>query len=99
MTDLVRTALLNPHAGPQCRHEWRTALTMLAFLVVYIAVGVRMGILALTEPEEPQFVRGGQLPNPVRAEILDRNGALLASNLPGWALYANPHFVIEPRET
>ncbi|MEM8793153.1 MAG: penicillin-binding protein 2 [Pseudomonadota bacterium] len=99
MTDLVRGAVMKSKAGQRQRAQWRVVLVMLAFAVAYVAAGARMGMLALAEPEEPQLVRGGQLPDPVRGEILDRRGNLLAGNLPGWSLYADPRFIIEPRET
>ncbi|MBY8974977.1 penicillin-binding protein 2 [Rhodobacteraceae bacterium NNCM2] len=74
-------------------------LMIFAFLVAYGVAGARMGMLALNEPEEPQIARGDKSADPVRGEIHDRNGVLLAGNLPGWSLYADPRFVIEPKQT
>ncbi|MEM7506304.1 MAG: penicillin-binding protein 2 [Pseudomonadota bacterium] len=81
------------------RDEWRITLVILAFLVAYGTVTIRMGVLALYDPEEPQIARSVQAAKPVRGEILDRHGALLAGNLPGWSLYANPKVISDPKAT
>ncbi|MEM8842454.1 MAG: penicillin-binding transpeptidase domain-containing protein, partial [Pseudomonadota bacterium] len=98
MTDLARSKTMG-RKGIRPRDEWRVILMMLAFGVAYLVAGARMGVLALHEPEEPRIVRGDRGTDPVRGEILDRNGVLLAGNLPGWSLYADPHFVFDPEAT
>ena len=98
MTDMARfrTATRNV-AVP--RNDWRLMLVIMAFAMAYGAVTLRMGMLALNDPEEPQISRALQDTKPVRGEILDRNGALLAGNLPGWSLYANPKVISNPEAT
>ncbi|MEM7239424.1 MAG: penicillin-binding protein 2 [Pseudomonadota bacterium] len=98
MTDLVRTKTLANRSATRARDAWRILLVIVAFSIAYSAAGIRMGVLALNEPEEPQLSGAGRSPDPVRGEILDRNGALLAGNLPGWSLYADPRFVIQPMQ-
>ena len=77
-------------AATRPRDDWRLIVVMLALLLVYTAVGVRMGLMALNEPVEPQLARGAGMATPVRGEIVDRNGNLLAANLPAFSLYAHP---------
>ncbi|MEL6475934.1 MAG: penicillin-binding protein 2 [Pseudomonadota bacterium] len=98
MTDLAR--LSHPtRQSLRPRDDWRLSLMIFAFLLAYGAVSVRMGLLALNDPEEPQIAASLQAAKPVRGEILDRNGALLAGNLPGWSLYANPKVISNPVKT
>ncbi len=78
------------------RGDWRLILLMACFCVCYGAVGLRMGLLAAVEPEEPQLSRDGASARPIRGEIVDRNGNLLAANLPAWSLYAHPQDIKDP---
>ncbi|HUF56284.1 MAG TPA: penicillin-binding protein 2 [Thermohalobaculum sp.] len=79
------------------RDDWRLFLVILAFLLAYGLVGVSMGLMALGEPAEPRLAHSGLL-KPARGEIVDRNGTLLAGNLPAWSLYAHPREIKEPLE-
>lgn len=78
------------------RGDWRLILLMASFCVCYLAVAVRMGLLAAVVPEEPQLARDGGAGRPIRGEIVDRNGNLLAGNLPAWSLYAHPQDIKDP---
>jgi cell division protein FtsI (penicillin-binding protein 3) len=55
-----------------------------------------MAVLAAAEPEEPRLARAEAAGRPVRGEIVDSAGRLLASNLPAWSLYAHPHEIRDP---
>ncbi|MEM9784608.1 MAG: penicillin-binding transpeptidase domain-containing protein, partial [Pseudomonadota bacterium] len=86
------------HGGPDeptARDDWRVILVMLAFLLFYTALAGRMGLMALSMPEEPR-IGAGLAADPVRGAITDRRGRLMAANLPAWSLYAHPRDVIDP---
>lgn len=94
---------MNAHARPArarsgARDEWRMSLMIFCVVLVYLAVGVRMGLLAATDPSEPALAEEGAATTPVRGEVTDRNGTLMAGNLPAWSLYAHPGEVKEPVE-
>ena len=72
------------------RDDWRVMIVIFALCLVYATVGARMGLMALDEPGEPQLARSGGAALPVRGEISDRKGRLLAGNLPAFSLYAHP---------
>ncbi|MEM7060812.1 MAG: penicillin-binding protein 2 [Pseudomonadota bacterium] len=78
------------------RGDWRVILLMGGFCLCYVAVGLRMGLLAATDPEEPKLAWSVTSDRPVRGEIIDRNGVLLAANLPAWSLYAHPREIKDP---
>ncbi|KQI69458.1 cell division protein FtsI [Loktanella sp. 3ANDIMAR09] len=80
----------------RARAESRLLLLGAAFALAFGTIGVRMSTLAASMPEEPRVVDSG---NPIigqRADIVDRNGRILATNLATHALYAQPHQMIEP---
>jgi len=83
-------------ATTRSRDDWRLIVVILALVLVYATVGIRMGLMALTEPVEPQLARGAGLATPVRGEIVDRNGNLLAANLPAFSLYTYPREIKDP---
>lgn len=86
-------------AEARMRDDWRLMLVIAAFCLVYATVGVRMGMMALSDPEEPRLSQGSQGSKPVRGAIADRNGAILAANLPAWSLYARPKELTDPAGT
>ncbi|TNC73883.1 penicillin-binding protein 2 [Rubellimicrobium roseum] len=56
-----------------------------------------MAVLASTEPEEPQVASAIDAPIlSTRADIVDREGRILATNLATHALYAQPRQMVDP---
>ncbi len=92
----IRVPTVRAGTTTRPRDDWRLIVVMLAFALVYAAVGVRMGLMATAEPTEPQLARGEHVP--VRGEIVDRSGNLLAANLPASSLYAHPREIKDPEE-
>ena len=90
MTDL---AAQGARGSTALRGDWRLILLIACFSLCYAALGLRMALLAAAEPEEPRLGLADQPGHPVRGEIVDRAGRLLAANLPAWSLYAHPHEV------
>lgn len=78
------------------RAEGRLLVLGLAFFMAFGVIGMRMGTLASSVPEEP---RASAVGNPIigqRSDIVDRNGRILATNLATHSLYAHPHEMINP---
>ncbi len=78
------------------RAEGRLLLLGIAFLAAFITVGARMGVLASTEPAEPQTAATGASIIAQRADITDRQGRILATNLVTHSLYAQPQLMVDP---
>lgn len=76
--------------GARQKAEGRLLLLGVAFVLAFGAVGTRMGVLAAAEPVEPQTAVSGASITTQRADIVDREGRLLATNLVTHALYAQP---------
>lgn len=77
------------------RAELRLLVLALMFLSGFVLLGARMGLLAATEPLE---VRVGLVEDisAARADITDRNGRVLATNLATHALYAETRRMVDP---
>ena len=78
------------------RAEGRLLVLGAMFAIAFGTIGMRMGALAGAAPEEPQTAARG---NPIigqRADITDRNGRILATNLETHSLYAHPRDMVDP---
>lgn len=78
------------------RAEGRLLVLGLAFFCAFGVIGMRMGALASSVPEEP---RASAVGNPIigqRSDIVDRNGRILATNLQTHSLYAHPRDMLDP---
>jgi cell division protein FtsI (penicillin-binding protein 3) len=77
------------------RAEVRLLVLALMFLSGFVLLGARMGLLAATEPLE---MRVGLLEDisGARADITDRSGRVLATNLATHALYAETRRMVDP---
>ncbi len=82
--------------GERQRAEGRLLVIGIVFLCAFVLVGGRMGILAATDPAEPRVASSGNSILAQRADIVDRNGRILATNLTTHSLYAQPPIMIDP---
>lgn len=78
------------------RAEARLLFLGAAFFVVFATIGIRMGFMAAAEPSEPRAAALGAEILAQRADITDRNGRLLATNMLTHALYAHPKEMVDP---
>ncbi|MEM1129705.1 MAG: penicillin-binding protein 2 [Pseudomonadota bacterium] len=77
------------------RSEGRLLVLGLFFVAAFTTVGVRMGALATSLPVEPRTAGVTASITSARADITDRNGQILATNLVTQALYAHPHEMVD----
>ncbi len=77
------------------RAEGRLLVLGVFFFCAFAVIGVRMGTLAASEPREPRVAATGAPITAGRADILDRNGRILATNRTTHALYAQPPHMID----
>ncbi|MEM6740576.1 MAG: penicillin-binding protein 2 [Pseudomonadota bacterium] len=78
------------------RAEGRLFVLVLCFVAAFTTVGVRMAALASSDPQEPRLAAAGEAIVATRADITDRNGRLLATNLDTHSLYAQPRHLVDP---
>lgn len=76
--------------------EGRLLILSVIFFAAFSVVGARMGLMAASEPVEPQHVASADDISSARADITDRRGRLLATNLVTNALYAQPPLMVDP---
>ena len=78
------------------RAEGRIKWMVLGFMLAFGTVGLRMGALAASQPSEPRAHASGAQIISQRADIVDRRGRVLATNLSTHALYAHPQDLVDP---
>lgn len=78
------------------RAQLRLLFLSLCFFSAFTIIGARMGMLAATEPMEPRSASSGADITAGRAEIQDRNGHVLATNMMTHALYVQTKDLIDP---
>lgn len=77
------------------RAEGRLLLLSIAFLAAFLVVGARLGVMASSKPTEPMAETFTSEIIMQRADIIDRNGAILATNLITNSLYAQPPLMVD----
>lgn len=78
------------------RAEGRLLMLGVCFFAAFTVIGARMGLMAASEPQEPRVASSGADIVAQRADIVDRNGRILATNLVTHSLYAQPHQMVDP---
>ncbi|MCB1410479.1 MAG: penicillin-binding protein 2, partial [Rhodobacteraceae bacterium] len=78
------------------RAEWRLLLLAALFFAGYAVIGARMGMLAATPVVESEPYAGEGISGE-RADVLDRNGHILATNLVTHSLYAEMRYMQDGR--
>lgn len=76
--------------------EGRLLVLGIMFFCAFVLIGLRMGALAGSEPTELRAGPAGVEILTQRADIVDRKGRVLATNIETHALYAQPPQMIEP---
>jgi cell division protein FtsI (penicillin-binding protein 3) len=79
------------------RAQFRLVVLCASFVMAFGAIGARMGLMAATEPVEPRSRAPGAEIIAQRADITDRNGRVLATNMTTHALYAHPKVMVDPK--
>lgn len=79
------------------RAESRLLFVGVMFVIGFSMVGARMSVLASSDVAEPLASASSAKIVAQRANIVDRNGRVLATNLITNSLYAQPHQMVEPK--
>ncbi len=88
--------LRKQRAREKRRAELRLGLMAGVFGLAFVAVGAKMGMVAMAEPTEPPARGQAAAIISSRANIVDRNGEILATNLRTASLYATPQDMADP---
>lgn len=77
--------------------ETRLLVLSVIFCLGFLAVAGRMAVIASMTPQEPKVIASGTQILNARADIVDRTGKILATNLTTQALYAQPPLMVDPK--
>ena len=91
----IRQRHLRMEKFARLRSESRLLVLVGFILVSFLGIALKMGQVSLTTPIEPTSSSQPFKLATKRADILDRNGSILATNLVTNALYAKPRMMID----
>ena len=99
--DIERANIRQRHEDMQdesrMRAEGRLLVLGMLFFLGFLSISARMAFLAASEPSEPKVHSFGGAIHAQRADIVDRQGRILATNMETTALYAHPQELIDPK--
>jgi cell division protein FtsI (penicillin-binding protein 3) len=78
------------------RAKFRLSILSLSFLMAFGAIGTRMGYMSSQTPTEPQSESGAATIQAQRADIVDRQGRILATNMQTNSLYVQTKDMVDP---
>ena len=81
------------------RSNIRILLIIVMFACIYTAIGARLALLASSRPAEPVVQSNNSSVFAQRADIIDRKGRILATNLETYALYVETRHLVDPFNT
>ncbi|SOH95183.1 cell division protein FtsI (penicillin-binding protein 3) [Monaibacterium marinum] len=91
-----RAAVLrNRRSEERRRAEWRLWLLSGVFLLAFSAVGGKMAVISASAPTETRRAVAGEPIRAHRADIVDRNGVLLATNMVTSAIYVETRQMVD----
>ena len=84
-----RSAAKKPQAAARAgfRPKFRLLAIISCFVALFVTVAVRTAAISVSEPDEPRSSGSSSAVFAQRSDIVDRNGSLLATNLPTNSLY------------
>ena len=88
--------LAQRHRTERAKAETRLLLLGVVFILGFSTVAGRMALVSASVPVEPRGGGGGEAIHAQRADIVDRNGIVLATNIVTASLYAQPEDLIDP---
>ena len=91
----IRARHENMRDGARLQAEGRLLVLGVFFFCAFLVASVRMGHLAASAPSEPHSTTLGDTIISQRADITDRNGRILATNISTHSLYAQPPQMID----
>ena len=103
-TRLIERQNIRERSSSQTEHQrqhvqGRLFVLGVSFLCLFLALGVRIGMLSASEPTEPRFQRAGASIVAQRANIVDREGRLLAANMDTYSLFVETKHLVDPKGT
>ncbi|MEM8850988.1 MAG: penicillin-binding protein 2 [Pseudomonadota bacterium] len=92
---------VGPRPNPErlrARAEIRLKFTAACFVLGFAVIGAKMAGISASEAREPSTIglAGASIVSD-RADITDRSGRVLATNVDATALYAQPHKMVDPK--
>ncbi|MBB5223815.1 cell division protein FtsI (penicillin-binding protein 3) [Amaricoccus macauensis] len=88
--------LAERHRAERAKAETRLLLLGVVFILGFSTVAGRMALVSGSLPVEPRAGGVGEPIHTQRADIVDRNGVVLATNIATASLYAQPKDLIDP---
>lgn len=103
-TRLIERQNMRERSSSQTEHQrqhvqGRLFVLGVSFLCLFLALGVRIGMLSASEPTEPRSQRAGASIVAQRANIVDREGRLLATNMDTYSLFVETKHLVDPKGT
>lgn len=103
-TRLIERQNIRERSSSQTEHQrqhvqGRLFVLGVSFLCLFLALGVKIGMLSASEPTEPRSQRAGASIVAQRANIVDREGRLLATNMDTYSLFVETKHLVDPKGT